>query len=276
VEQALPDSACVVWRVCTAAYPVPFTAVWGADACAIAWPANIETLCATEGATVPLTADDRKKSDWAFDASALSIAAYEASPEVNAFSSKYDHSFRGTARLTPEERRGFALFMGKAKCARCHPAGGPGALFTDFSYDNLGVPKNPENPVYASNPSFVDLGLGGFLQAAGYPPAIYGPELGKVKVPTLRNVEKRPYPGFVKAYGHNGYFKSLEEIVHFYNTRDVYPVCTPGLTEKVNCWPPPEYPANVNRTELGNLGLSPAEEAALVMFLKTLSDGYQP
>lgn len=276
VEQALPDSACVVWRVCTAAYPVPFTAVWGANACAIAWPANIDTLCATEDTIVPLSTDDRKKSDWAFDAIALSIAAYEASPEVNAFSSKYDHSFRGTARLTPEERRGFALFMGKAKCSRCHPAGGPGALFTDFSYDNLGVPKNPENPVYGSNPAFIDLGLGGFLQAAGYPRSVYGPELGKVKVPTLRNVDKRPYPGFVKAYAHNGYFKSLEEIVHFYNTRDVYPVCTPGLTEKVNCWPPPEYPANINRDELGNLGLSPAEEAALVMFLKTLSDGYQP
>ena len=41
--------------------------------------------------------------------------------------------------------------------------------------------------------------------------------------PTLRNVDKRPRPDFIKAYGHNGYFKSLKEIVHFYNTRDALP-----------------------------------------------------
>ena len=98
-----------------------------------------------------------------------------------------------------------------------------------------------------------------------------------MKVPTLRNVDKRPYPGFVKAFGHNGYFKSLEEIVHFYNTRDVLPTCAHGSPgEKVTCWPAPEYPWNVNTAELGNLGLSPAEEAAIVEFLKTLSDGYTP
>ena len=87
---------------------------------------------------------------------------------------------------------------------------------------------------------------------------------GKHKVPSLRNVDLRPYPGFVKAYGHNGYFKSLEDIVHFYNTRDV------------QNWPPPEVAVNVNTAELGNLGLTPAEEADVVAFLKTLSDGYMP
>ncbi len=275
-EQALPAAACVVYRVCTASYPVSFTSVWGSAACAINWPADIDSQCATEGGTVPLSTADQVKSNTAYDAVALSIAAFEASPEVNAFSSKYDLSFRGAVHLSPEERRGFSLFMGKAKCSRCHPAAGPGALFTDFSYDNLGVPKNPENPVYNANPTFVDLGLGGFLQSAGYPPSAFGPELGKVKVPTLRNVDKRPYAMFTKAFAHNGYFKSLEEIVHFYNTRDLYPVCGPGLIEKVNCWPPPEYPATVNRTELGNLGLSADEESALVIFLRALSDGYQP
>jgi len=40
------------------------------------------------------------------------------------------------------------------------------------------------------------------------------------------------------------------------------------------CWPAPEVAENVNTAELGNLGLSPAEEAAVVAFLKTLSDGY--
>lgn len=83
-----------------------------------------------------------------------------------------------------------------------------------------------------------------------------------------------------KAFGHNGYFKSLCSIVHFYNTRDVLPAC-PGnyaearaLTE--NCWPAPEVTENVNRAELGNLGLTRTEEEVIVAFLKTLSDGYVP
>ena len=157
------------------------------------------------------------------------------------------------------------MFNGsKAKCANCHS----GKNFTDFTYDNLGVPKNPMNPFYsepAFNPlgaSWVDLGLGGYLQGAGFDASVYNPELGKFKVPTLRNVDKRPSAGFVKAYSHNGYFKSLEEIVHFYNTRDV-----PGAS-----WPAPDYAATMNNKEVGNLGLTPPEEAAIVAFLKTLTD----
>jgi cytochrome c peroxidase len=220
---------------------------------------------------------DRAKSDLAYDFVGLSIAAYEASAEVNAFSSKYDYSFKGMAKLSQKERTGFGLFIGKGKCTRCHPAAGPGALFTDFSYDNLGIPKNPQNPVYNNQPGFVDLGLGGFLKSAGYSPTWYQPELGRVKVPTLRNVDKRVDPSFIKAYGHNGYFKTLLDIVHFYNTRDVLPQCAPGDPgEKVTCWPPPEYPENVNREELGNLGLSREQEESIVEFLKTLSDGYLP
>ena len=85
---------------------------------------------------------------------------------------------------------------------------------------------------------------------------------------------------FVKAHGHNGYFKTLEGIVHFYNTRDVKPVCPGAYTEAqalaANCWPDPEVPATVNRDELGDLGLNPDEEAAIVAFLRALSDGYMP
>jgi cytochrome c peroxidase len=272
-EQALPDSACIVHRVCTGNYPVAFTAVWGANACAIAWPANVEQMCQSGGA-VTLSTGDRAKSQAAYDQVALSIAAYEGSGEVNAFSSKYDASFRGKAKLSDVERRGFALFNGKARCTGCHPSNGPGALFTDYSYDNLGIPKNLQNPVYGHDASYIDAGLGGYLKSIGAAPEIYQAEMGKTKVPTLRNVDKRPYAMFIKAYGHNGYFKSIEEIVHFYNTRDVYPTCTSGLIEKVNCWPAPENPMNVNRAELGNLGLSAEEEAAIVAYLKTLSDGY--
>ncbi|AEI66601.1 hypothetical protein [Corallococcus macrosporus] len=102
------------------------------------------------------------------------------------------------------------------------------------------------------------------------------PNLGKVKVSTLRNVDKRPFPSFVKAYAHNGYFKSLEAIVHFYNTRDVLPVCLAGdaSTPGVDCWPAPEVGLNLNTVEMGNLGLSPQEEHAIVAFMRTLSDGY--
>ncbi len=186
-----------------------------------------------------------------------SIAAYERSKEVDKFTSKYDYYLKGIANLTPKEARGLELFNDKGKCANCHisqpgPAGEP-PVFTDFTYDNLGVPRNPLNPFYYEpewNPdgkNWVDLGLGGFLKSSmdpSYPPQVYQPEEGKMKVPTLRNVDKRPYPMFIKAYSHNGYFKSLHAIVHFYNTRDVLASCTskrfpvPG----VNCWPEPEVP----------------------------------
>jgi len=93
----------------------------------------------------------------------------------------------------------------------------------------------------------------------------------------LRNVDMRPRPDFVKAYMHNGYFKSLKEVVHFYNTRDVLPQCKPGdRGEKVSCWSPPENAENVNRKQLGNLKLTDQEEDAVVAFLKTLTDDYRP
>jgi cytochrome c peroxidase len=196
------------------------------------------------------------------------IAAYERSSEVSKFTSKYDYWLKGQAKLTGQEQRGLALFRGKGNCDNCHVE----PLFTDFTYDNLGVPRNPLNPFYNEpdwNPAgenWVDEGLGGFLQAAGYPETVYAPELGKQKVPTLRNVALAPTKKLTKAYTHNGYFKSLEEIVHFYNTRDV-----PGAG-----WPSPEVDVNINTTELGNLGLNKGEELAIVAFLKTLSDGYVP
>jgi cytochrome c peroxidase len=279
VEQALPDSACVVYRVCTASYPVSFEDVWGTGSCDITWPGDVETVCATEGATVALSDEDRATSDVAYDSIALSIAAYEASAEVTSFSSKYDATFSGAARLTAQERRGFALFVGKGGCSACHPGTGQGALFTDFTFDNLGIPQNPENPAGMA-PDFIDPGLGGFLKSAAYPEEVYALERGKHKVPTLRNVDLRADEGFVKAFGHNGYFKSLEGIVHFYNTRDVLPACPGPYTEAealdANCWPAPEVMDNLNTDELGDLGLTPDEEAAIVAFLRTLSDGYAP
>lgn len=252
LEQNNPTAKLVCEKVAKSSYAALFRQVWG-----------------------PNSLDPKKDVAGTYERIARSIAAYERSAEVNPFTSKYDYWLRGMVALTPQEELGRRLFEGKAMCAACHisepgPSGEP-PLFTDFTYDNLGIPRNPENPFYSVSPewnpdgtNFVDYGLGGFLKAAGFPPEVYMPELGKHKVPTLRNVDKRPHPGFVKAYGHNGYFKSLEEIVHFYNTRDVAP------------WPPPEVPMNVNTDELGNLGLTSEEEAAIVAFMKTLTDGYEP
>ena len=284
MEQALPDSACVVYRVCNPVvpgdYPVALEEVWGAEACDISWPSDVQTICATEGATVGLSDADRANSEMAYDLIALTIAAYEASPEVNAFTSKFDYTKDGLAKLSTEEQKGFALFRGKGMCQRCHTSNGHDPLFTDYTFDNLGLPRNPENPVYGGNPGFIDPGLGGFLFNAGYGAAVYEAEWGKHKVPTLRNVGLRSSPNDVKAFGHNGYFKTLEGIVHFYNTRDVKPTCPGDYTEAealaAGCWPAPEVMENVNATELGNLGLSPQEEAAIVAFLRALSDGYTP
>ena len=80
-------------------------------------------------------------------------------------------------------------------------------------------------------------------------------------MPTLRNVDKRPDPEFVKAYGHNGYFKSLKEIVHFYNTRDVLPRCQPNDPgEGTTCWPRRNRHENMNTKRVGRLGLTEAEK----------------
>jgi cytochrome c peroxidase len=221
----------------------------------------------------------------AYDKIGIALSAFEASPMVNRYSSKYDRYLRGEATLTSLERKGLQLFKGKAQCALCHPAdldeNGNPPLFTDNTFDNLGLPINEANPYYEDFPEFVDVGLGGFLESpelAATPfarLADYAAEnMGKQSVPTLRNVDKRPSADFVKAYGHNGVFKSLKTIIHFYNTRDVLPYCDQVKKVKVGqtCWPRPEYAGNINTDELGNLSLTGDEEDALVAFLKTLSD----
>ncbi len=277
LEQALPDAACVVWRVCKpvkpADYPVTMQDAWGKDACVIAWPGDVEKACTTEGRKVALSASDRARADRAYDLIARSIAAYEASPEASPFASKYDLVLAKKAQWTDQETSGLSLFRTKGRCVNCHPEGGAKPLFTDFRYDNLGIPANPANPALARDPKFVDRGLGGFLETRPAWKDYAAANLGKHRAPTLRNVDRRPAPGFVKAYAHNGYFKSLEEIVHFYNTRDVLPKCKAGDPgERTTCWPAPEVAANVNTQDLGNLGLTAEEEKAIVAFLKTLTD----
>jgi cytochrome c peroxidase len=273
-EQALPDAACVVYRVSVSSYAALYTAVWGANIATIIFPAGTDANCAA-GDPIALDAANRAKVNEDYDNIARSIAAFEGSSESNQYSSKFDAWKAGLASLTTEEVKGWSLFQGKAGCQGCHVSRGSRPAFTDFTFDNLGVPKNPANPFYVASPGFIDYGLGGFvatMPALGNP----APEMGKQKVPTLRNLDLRPFPLGVKAYMHNGVFKSLEDVVHFYNTRDVLPRCesTPSPVFGVNCWPAPEVPQNMNTDELGNLGLSAAEERAVVAFLRTLSDGY--
>ena len=273
VEQALPDRSCVIYRVRESRYVVMWYATWGHEIADVSFPDDMSEQCRKDADDFGPTFSPRDQEimDRAFGQVGLSIAAFEASPEVNAFSSRYDAWKAGADVFTPEEEQGFELFTGdRALCAECHIAdlADPHDLFTDFTFDNLGVPVNPENPVYEVDSAFVDLGLGGFL---GDPA-----EHGKQKVPTLRNVDKKPSADVVKAFAHNGYFKSLEQIVHFYNTRDVKPECPGSYTAaeamEAGCWPAAEVMANVNTDELGNLGLTAEEEAAIVAFMRTLSD----
>ena len=214
--------------------------------------------------------------------------------------------------LTQDEQAGWMLFRGKAKCNTCHVDGtdnrggaGPARaedritpraaadqfpLFTDFTAANLGVPRNPalrfycENKPsqagYTANPAgggYVDRGVGAFLRSSGNPNPAWARMAdrfdGMMRVPTVRNVDMRPRPDFVKPYMHNGYLKSLKEVVHFYNTRDALPRCQGenAAGEKISCWPAPEVAANVDST-IGKLGLTPHEEDLIVAFLKTLTD----
>ncbi len=184
-------------------------------------------------------------------------------------------------------------------------------LFTCFGSANEGLPLNPRDAFYyqttpdpfgfTANPlgfGYRDLGLGTFLRSGfGSAP---NPNLswrqfapttdGQFQVSSARNVAmtppqcpttEAPGPYFQKEFFHNGYIKSLKQLVHFYNTRDVkgiaFPVtsghCPAGTTEKVDCWPMPEVSNNLDMTT-GNLGLTDQEENQIVAFLQTLTDGF--
>lgn len=234
---------------------------------------------------------------------AVALAAWQASDEVNSFSSKRDIALRGEkdgqfplAGLTDQENYGHDLFYANrfrplivkgvtkfANCGFCHsdnPNSDTGAeplqLYSDDSHHNIGTPGNPEIPT-SSDPNE---GLAGHT---GNPL-----NRGVFKTPTLRNVDKRPGVGFIKGYTHNGWFKSLESIVHFYNTADVtFPAngktrCPDSVTTekdamKQHCWPAPAY-ENFSAIPflVGRLELTPEDEAAIVAYLKTFTDTKTP
>jgi cytochrome c peroxidase len=303
VEMDNSDPACVVYRIAIGPYSGLFEPVWGAGAFAITWPAKVEKLCdiplskTTSNPTVlQLSPADRALATQDFYDMGISAAAYESSPAVSPFSSKFDAWQAGKAQLTVQEMRGYTLFNGKAMCSQCHVSAGPQPLFTDFTAVNLGIPRNPELPFIFENrrdgygydanplgPKEVDNGVGAFLaSAADTNPqwqALAPKFMGTFQVGTARNTARAPYDTFIKSYMHHGYFKTLKQVVHFYNTRDVLARCQGDPEIGTNgagttCWPAPEQPANENTTQIGNLGLNSGQEDNIVAFLGTLTDGF--
>lgn len=206
--------------------------------------------------------------DRSYDCMAAAIAAFEGTPELNKFNSKWDAFQAGLVELTAQEDAGRRLFSGRGKCAHCHPTKSSGdvpALFTDFAFHNIGLPQNSEFPFSLQNPIPIDRGLGAVLNDARHD--------GEFKTPHLRNIVHTP------PFMHNGVLKDLKQVVHFYNTRDALPACDPllGSTDPgfgVTCWAIPEIGDNLDSNFVGNLGLTDAEEDAIVAFMLTFSDDF--
>ncbi len=237
IEMGMPTVASVIARVKeNSAYVFAFEGLYGSD----------------------IFDDDTA----AYDALADAIARFEQSDSFSRFDSKYDRYLKGEYTLTQTEARGLALFTdenpGGAMCSACHPAVTEDnkPLFTDFSYDNLGVPVNHDLRTANGQSGVKDVGLYGN-------PAVQDSDLqGAFKVSSLRNI------AVTAPYMHNGVFKDLKTVVHFYNTRD-----TGGVNPETNTtWEEGEFHALRNTDELGALGLSEQDEEAIVAFLKTLTD----
>lgn len=252
------DAAGFAGRLAQASYANEFRAVFGADVFA--------------------------NADLTLLAAQFSLSEYQSTdPEFHPFDSKFDRFLQRKIMLSPAELRGFVLFNRKDKgnCAGCHlstrqPDGQP-PVFTDYTYDNLGVPRNMEIPANA-DPNYFDLGLcGPFRKDLAH----RGDLCGQFKVPTLRNVATR------HVFFHNGYFHDLRKVLEFYVRRDTnpeqwYPLDSHGVPRRFDDLPA-RYVRNVNTTEVpynrkpGQApALSDAEIDDVIAFLKTLTDGYDP
>jgi cytochrome c peroxidase len=254
-EMAMPDHASVVAKLAQAPYAAEFKSVYGDQVF------------------------DDVETAFADMTDALAVFENEDA-RFHAFTSKFDEVLRGKASFDAAEARGFALFRDETKgnCAACHPSDkddqGGFPLFTDRTYDNLGIPRNPEIPANA-DPAYHDLGL---CNRDGI--ALAHPEVcGAFKVPSLRNVALR------RSFFHNGRFHTLKEALTFYVQRDTnpekwYPLKADGTVDKFDDLPP-QYRGNVNQEEApydrhaGDApALTDAEIDDLIAFLGTLSDGY--
>jgi cytochrome c peroxidase len=154
--------------------------------------------------------------------------------------SKYDLGVPlNFTNFTAQENQGRQIFTGPAGgCAACHGS------------DNF-VPGNNVFNNGLENP-YIDKGLGGISGLAS--------DEGFFKVPSLRNIE------LTAPYMHDGRFATLEQVVDFYNAGVVnHPNLSPQL--RLPPGPPGSPPSGPRRLNLSN-----AEKAALVAFLKTLTD----
>ena len=194
----------------------------------------------------------------------------------------FDAWLAGKARFTPAEQRGYRLFNDPAKgnCAACHldkpTREEPKPLFTDFQYEALGVPRNPEIPANR-NPDYYDLGLCGPFRTDLRKQTQY---CGMFLTPSLRNVTLR------HVFFHNGIFHSLRQALDFYVNRDLhakrfYPADAAGIVIKYNDLPA-RYRANVdtvdpplNRHPGESPALTQAEIRDVIAFLDTLTDRYE-
>ncbi|TDX67449.1 cytochrome c peroxidase [Methylosinus sp. sav-2] len=228
------------------------------------------------------------ENDAAFDKLARAVAAFESSERFHPFSSKFDDFLRGREKLTAEEAKGFALFKDKKKgnCIACHVGEEKSRhpqdwLFTDFSYDALGAPRNAAIPDNKDR-AHIDLGLCKREGLAKVAPKGYAIDslCGQFKAPTLRNI------AVTGPYLHNGAFASLRDVVAFYATRDTDPARwypkKEGATAKYDDLPA-AYHDNVNVKEVPydrkpgeTPRLDESEIDAIAAFLRTLTDRPTP
>ena len=289
-EMANADAAAVIEKLKTRPYLVDFTAIYGADVL--------------------------NDPDTALKRMGAALAAFETEDaDFHPFSSKFDYWRNGQATLSSQELNGFALFNNSTKgnCSACHPTtptGSTPAMFTDFSFDNLGVPRNANIPANADSgapdytPTNSDDGVHTYYDLGVCGPLRDDPGLnksgicGQFKVPTLRNI------AVTAPYFHNGQFATLKDAIGFYVRRDTnpdqfYPTDSDGNATKFDDLPAlyggqflvnindpssdANYAGNVNTGEIpynrrlgGQAALTPDEINDVIVFLCTLTDGYDP
>lgn len=204
-------------------------------------------------------------------------------PSFHPYTSKYDYWLEGKARLSEAEMHGLRLFNDpeKANCAGCHTSqpsrDGHPPSFTDTQYEALGAPRNT-TLTDTSDPNYFDLGVCGPIRKDAAQQTEF---CAMFKTPSLRNTATR------HTYFHNGVFHSLQQVMDFYNFRDtnpekVYPLGADGKAQKYNDIPV-QYQANVdvsdppfNRHAGEKPAMTEQDEADIIAFLKTLTDGYRP
>jgi cytochrome c peroxidase len=218
----------------------------------------------------------------AFKAVLMALETYQQNPaEFSPYSSKYDAWLRRETSLSEEELRGLAAFNDPARgnCARCHPSGmrnGAFPQFTDFGYAAIGAPRNKAIPANA-DPRYYDLGLCGPLRTDLADKKEY---CGLFRSPSLRNVATR------RVFFHNGVFHRLDDVVRFYAERDTQPQKwysrgANRVTVKYDDLPV-QYQGNVETQapldrRVGDApALNEADIKDIVVFLSTLTDGYEP